>query len=498
MKSLPQALFFLSLFLLWFSYPAQAQHTFGARWEAPEDRQQAQEQLSELQQAGITILEIDSPLPSEVWDAIDELNFQVYGQLNIRFPVAQIFAEPDSLLLNSIERRINTYIAQPSVRAIELFENGDIFREEFSLAIAPYASQIKQATQENLYFSSDIARENIPSQMDFFIYNVTVTPHNHTSPELPADDFIHGYRYLPSAELQPYVSPLKHFLETLPFEKPIFFEAEWLFAIMDSRPEFQTTLSELASRPDAVFPVPRESLPEPNNSSSLPSLLLLLVWGSIAIHYSSSPLYRKSAFRYFRGHKFFIRDIFHRQMRSPLPALIIIFQNATVLAISVFAMAAALWNHTGFQALFHYLPALELFPNGPLSLAVWTFGLTLIFSFINIFWLYLAHTSIYSVTQVATIYAWPMQINFLLATVVIALFSSGSHPAFVVATTLVATVIFLLSFIFASVDIYKHLRSKAGLYLGGTAGIYIVLITITVILAVNSIWWDGIQLSLEF
>ncbi|HLR32595.1 MAG TPA: hypothetical protein VK074_08900, partial [Fodinibius sp.] len=267
--------------------------------------------------------------------------------------------------------------------------------------------------------------------------------------------------------------------------------------MVEKHPRLQQTLYSLSSEPDPVFPVPGEE--EPSQSTSpLPILTLLLVWATLAFHYNSSPLYRKSLFRYFTGHAFFLSDIFRQHIRSPLPALVIIIQNALLTAALAFTIAVSFWSETGLHSLIYHFPGLFLISGGEYDIFIAFFGFTLVFSLTGILWLYFSYTSIVSVTQIMTIFAWPLQVNILLGSFAIAMQISGGHATITALLAGLLLLVWLGSFVMAALDASRSLPEKRLRYIGVTAGLYLV------VLAGLSIWllefndplWQVVGLSL--
>lgn len=476
---------------------ARAQKSFGVEWDAPADHDQAVRQLRQMHEMGISLIEVSTPPSPEVWKAIEDLNFRVFGDLGIKYPVASTFAKPDSSLIHQIETRASAYLAQPSVKAMGLFNYGAIGQQKFRTAIKPFVDQLEKAGSPKIYFT---AGRRIPEKLiatDFYIYVARITTDNVPSLSLPQSSKIGGYLFHPSKNIESYLTPFKHFVKAVPPDsKPVFLESHWLFSMVKKYPQLKTIIHSLANDSNTVFPVPKESLP-PQENSAIPVLILFAVWGLAALHYNSSPLYRKSLFRYFSAHKFFIDDIFHRQIRSPLPAFLIILQNAFLVAASFYAMFSALWSPTAKQALFYHFPVLETFGTGSLAILGWLLLVSFAISLISILWLYLAHRKENSLTQVATIYAWPLQLIFISATVTIASFSAGGSNHIIVLSCIFTLLIFLLGFIFTAIDIARFKASHPIIYLLGTIGLYIILIGgLTTWLITYRGWWETIRLSL--
>lgn len=474
------------------------QRTLGVTWNIPKDQKQAITQLREFHELGISVIEVEQPPSAAIWQKIDSLQFKVYGSLGIQFPTTSTFRQPDSTLIENIQKKASVYLSEPSVAAIGLFEYGAVSDSSFWKSLQPVARQLKTKRQLPFYFTSRRLAHVDTLPDHFIILDTFVTTSRLDTLSVPQDTLIGAYRYTPSKKLAPYLTPFKDFLEATSeaSQKPIFVNSDWLFSMQKQHPQLVEILQGFSSEEDAVFPLPQETLPSPQ-SSTLPVVILLIVWGSIAFHYHSSPLYRKSLFRYFTAHKFFINDIFQRQIRSPLPGVIIIFQHALLLASTAFVTIDSLLSPLGQTALFYHMPQLTLMGNTHYSFWGWALLACILISFFCALWIYVAHKSIHSFIQVATIYAWPLQLNFVLATVAITLFSSGTHTVTIVIFTALAFAIFLATFFFAAIDVTQSSRSKLTFQLKTTIPYILLLAGVSTWVLLQEQWVETVKLALN-
>lgn len=449
---------------------------------------------------GISIIEVTPPLSQTAWDTIEKFGFTVYGDIGIRFPIAGTFANPDSSLFTLIRRKTSQLLSQPSVKAIGLFTYGNIRQREFRSAAAPFITELQRTGQTKIYYTSS-SRQVLPHDSlaaDFVMYDIHVTPQNWTTLTVEDHPAIGAYRFLPSPKMNEYLSPFKQFLEATSqtSDIPVIVNSSWLLSMAESHSQFKNTIRSVSSTADPIFPVPRESIPQ-SRQSPIPVILLIMTWASVALHYNISPLYRKSLFRYFTAHKFFIDDIFHRHIRSASPAMILLFQNAVLIAAGVYAFVATFFSSQGLDVLFHYFPTSSIFGTASSGFAVWAFSVSLILSFISITWLYISHKNINSFTQIATIYAWPLHINLGISTVGIAVFASGGAPFLIASFVLLTIPIQLISFIISSFDAAKFIQSRLLLYMLSTSVLYLaVLVALLIWGSTTERWRDALQLAL--
>jgi len=471
----------VAIFLLTISssIAVQAQRTIGVDWQMPENPQQAVQQLEKFDSLGISIIKLTPPLPPDVWNMINKLNLSVYGDLNITYPISQTFANPDSAFINAIRTQSSAFLRQESVEAIGLFSYGAIQQKQFGTTMKPFIQELKSSGIDSIYatLSTFQAVPKEISSIDFFVKDISVSPKNISDLSVADNVKIGAYQYHPSASLQKYITPFKRFLDvtaTNP-QKPLFINGKWLLSTIEMHPSFTTTIQSLTSEADPIFVTPQESLPN-SQQSPIPIILLLMVWASVAWHYNSSPLYRKSLFRYFSAHKFFIDDIFQRHIRSASPATILIVQNTALVAAALFAYISSTVNPLGLEALFHHLPVLGIFGESISSLTLGIALLSLLLAFLSTIWLYISHKKITSLTQIATIYAWPLHLNLIAATVLIVIFASGGPTWLLSLTGMIVLLVQLLSFVVASFDTARFVPSHTLLYLLVTSGLYLIMI----------------------
>lgn len=479
--SLYRSLFLTLIFLAVANIASHAQRTFGVQWEVPQNTDTALEQLQTFDEAGISVIELTLPVPPEVWNQIDQYEFSVYGNLEIEYPIADTFSTPDSALITTIQKQASTLLSQSSLQAIGLAEYGAIQSTAFRKASAPFVSELKQAGIPEIYFTAS-AHQPLPENSlfaDFIIREIQVTLQDLNNFSISNNTFIRGYHFVPSTGLEDKISVFKQFLNATnsASDNLIFVNSSWLLRMIEMHPQFKSTLQSLARKSEAIFPAPDESLPV-QRQSAVPIILLLLIWATVGLHYNNSPLYRKSLFRYFTGHRFFIDDVLRRRhIRSAYPALILLLQNSFSIALAVYISSDTLFTSRGFDALAHYFPTVTMMGSSSLGLASWAFILSIAVAFISIIWLYISHKRINSVTQIATVYSWPLHLNLLICTIGITFFVSGGSAFAIVILTLLAIVIQLLSFIVASFDAFRSIVSGSLLFIFLTIGIYLPLLS---------------------
>ena len=448
----------ITLFLV-ISVPGllHAQRTLGIQWDhIPEREEAAIEQLQKFHSLGISLVEVSQPLAEPVWNTIDSLGIEVYGDLGIRFPTATTFENPDSALVRQIRERSATYFTQPSVTAIGLFAYGAESDAAFREALQPIVAQFRENTDLDLYYKTSIPIPSESPLTDFTLQHIHVTSPNTDSLAISNAANIGSYLFSTSEKLEPYVTPFKQFLDqTSDFSnKPIFLNQQWLQQFLAQNPDFDATLRNLTTSSESIIPLPEESLPSSSNTA-IPIILLLAVWGSVAFHYHSSPVYRKALFRYFTAHKFFVEDIFQRQIRSPRPGIVITLQNAILVSACVFATFSTLLSSLGQQAFFYHFKVFTYLGTSPLSMLLWTMGTLILLGLISIMWLHLTQQRTKSLIQTLTIYSWPLHLNLIFGTATITMFSAGASGILITIFTTLTLLTSILAFVISSFDLSR-------------------------------------------
>lgn len=478
----------------------QAQQALGVRWDPPQNVPQAIAELQQFHETGIRTVELESLPPDQVWKAIQDQDISVHGILGISFPTAYTFSQADSAFKERMQRKVSALADQPSINALQLFEFGAVDQTDFREQLNIFFSGLDTSAIQTYYSGNRTAESLSDLPVDFMIYEITLSSKRNHLANLPTDETIGGYRYLPSGELQYKLKPLKQVMEQLSNypNRILFFEGPWVLTMLEKHPELKNILHSLSTDSEFIFPVPEESIPGATQPP-LTIIIFLLVWTSIGYHYHMSPLYRKSIFRYFTGHTFFVNDIFRRHIRSSIPALVIIAQHALLVSAALYAVFNTFWSPLGLRALHVHFPSLFFFGASSYVIFLLTFCSVLLFSLVSILWLYFSHSSLRSITQIMTLLAWPLQINFLFATGVLALYVSGGSVQMLLALTVSIFIVGVGGFLITAWDASRSLTTKKVKYLFLTVGLYLLILSAAVIwVAVfNDSFWAAIDLSLQ-
>lgn len=461
---------FLNLGLTGQSY---GQRAIAVQWNIPEDRTEALVQLDSLRKLGIRLLEIEQQPESGIWQRIDSLELSIYGSIPIKFPLPDTFSNPDSALLEKISNQVNIYSGQESVKAIGLFHYGAVKDPAFASAIQPLLSQIREGFAGDIYYTT-LHNETHPvdSLTDFKMLATRIDNEYVISNSDSLSSHTGACIYQPGNRKYSLLTPFKEYLNGVSErEVPVFVTSDWLFRMLDKYPEFSSTVKLYNSQKDFLFPTPREQVQASFNHSWI-VLLLVFIWGLFTVTHHLSPVYRKSLVRYFTGHVFFVEDILDRHIRSVGPVVVVLVQNILLTGITFYSLSVTFLSTTGLQALFHHYPLLLIFNHPLLSLFLLGCGIGIVLTVISILWIRLTNKGISQTRQVINLYAWPLQINFFIATLTVAFITAGSYPTLVLGMSGLFVLIFILAFVIAAVDTSKALKSNKGWFMTLSVGLY--------------------------
>jgi len=463
----------IAILMAGLSNPAAAQRSFGVIWDPPENRDEAVRQLKRFEELQIGFLEIDRIVSDELWEAMADRNFDILVQIPVRYPTVETFSDPDSGLVATYRRFIAGY-AQREIDALGMFEYGQTDSRSFPDMAGQILGPIREATAQPLYIKDwNLQAQPVDTLFDFKIVRI------HAGRELPAlpDSLFaahRGYLYHPAPELSSSEQLLRQFIEKTSANGGaiLFFHSGWLLDFLKTHPRVEPILRQYATQPDALFPTSEEQIPHSSRHSGI-VLILLLLWGSFALNYSFEPMYRKSLFRYFFSHKFFVEDVVGRHIRSVTPSLLILVQHAIMGGIFLYCFAAVFLSQTGAEVFFHHFQNLRLFGTGLSAFFLIGAAATLVFELICLFWLYLANYRHKYLSQTVILYSWSLQVNLLVATIMVTLLLADTGTFLTILLILLFLANLIAAFPITAFDTSRYLSGYKIWYWTGTLGLYI-------------------------
>ncbi len=445
----------------------------GISWQAPEDEASAKKQLRYFFDLGVRYLQIDEKLPEPVWELISTLNFRVYALLPIRFPVAQTFVESDTTFKRQIKQNLQYFAARPSVEAIGLFSFGQVREPGFQQAAVRFFGPIvKEFTLPFYYIIPRAASSQIDVLVDFKM--LWVPPH-----DVKINEAINTYLLSPlNASDSHSLAAVKKMLR-LKNANPsitVFFGSKVLLNLFNKFTEFEHDFkSYIASE---QYPIPFSEVENENSDAgSLLILMLLLSWLILAGTWYISPVFRRSFYRYFAGHRFYVKDVLERHIRTVLPGASILLQHILLTGIMFYCVGNTLFSTLGREALFYHYPFSSVFGEGKFAFFAWGAFIAFTFETLCVLWLRFINPRFTHFDQIFNLYPWPLQLNIVIATIMAVAYTSADNPLLVYSLSIIFLPIVIAPFIVTSLDSVEFADEKQRLWvMSYTSGLYLILL----------------------
>jgi hypothetical protein len=264
------------------------------------------------------------------------------------------------------------------------------------------------------------------------------------------------------------------FKHTLEFEESLLIiPAEWFQNYVSSNEDYRTIFSEYLKGNLLPFPIPQT--PEAPPSIHWNVVFLFLILGSILLHMRFQPVYIQALPRYFFNHSFFLVDVIEHRIRNIFPGVLILFQHSVVTGVIMYLTADGLFNERSLSALAHHFPAVFWTTNPYVSLFLAGFFISLIMQIISVMWLHLPNKKLQFFSQTLNLYAWPLHINFLVATVLIVFHNQSPGQTLIFFLLASYLIVWFMSFNLAAYDAAKFLEKYSLPYILFTIGLHTLL-----------------------
>ncbi|CAN5303015.1 hypothetical protein BH23BAC3_BH23BAC3_09190 [soil metagenome] len=259
-------------------------------------------------------------------------------------------------------------------------------------------------------------------------------------------------------------------------ESILILPAPWFFSQLETRSELRYLFRDYTEGRSIELPLPAQTQQKPSVNWSI--ILLLLLWGSFAIHFRYQPMYGQSIIRYFTNHSFFVTDVYEHRLRNVLPGFYLLIQHSLITGLFALASAEIILSDQGFAVLDHHFPAVMMFGENAFSLFIAGLLLAIVLQGISVLWIYFANTELTAFSQVLNLYSWPLHLNLLLVTLLIIFIQVGFNEYLILILGVIFILIWFFSFNIAVIDSSKFLETTLSkvLFLSLTAAIHLLLI----------------------
>lgn len=430
----------------------------------------AQQQFSIADELNITLFEVSDPrhirsFPDSRYDFLLSIgpDYEVPGVLSHSIPTV---VENIVQQYQRFELEIPDRIAAVSILRYPYESSPDYIRTAQTLS-----DTLSAVISVPFYLqSSGLSADIRPEGVNFISERVSAGQSHNISRSV-----VH---FIPSNNLRETYSTLNHTMDSLlQFDESILIlPASWFFSEIESRNELRYLFRNHVAGESVRLPLPASTAETPVINWSI--ILLLLIWGSFALHFRYQPIYSQSVIRYFTNHSFFVDDVMEHRLRNVLPGFYLLIQHALLTGLFVYASAEVVLTKQGLNVLGHHFPALMIFGNSLLSLFVSGIIAAIILQGVSVIWIYFANRELTAFSQILNLYSWPLHLNLLVVTCLIVFNQVGFSKYLILIFGAVFILIWFFSFNITAIDSSKFLTTGTAkiIFLVLTAGIHILLI----------------------
>ena len=426
------------------------------------------EQLSLLEDLNIRLFEISDP---SVASNLTDSRYRFLLDVGPEFSVPGVLAPQIGELTGDILTRIEEFRRQAGDRiaAISIFRYPFETYGEFSQLASAFTDSLGDEFSDPLYYHSAFpASDVLPEGFNFTSKRAEpgqnlqiVFPVIHVK---PTENQYETYRLL--NDLFSELERREESITILP--------ARWFFNQIEQRSELRFLFRDFTSGKVITFPLPEQ--PEPSPYMNWSVLLLLLLWGSYALHFRYQPIYSQSMTRYFTNHAFFVNDVMENRLRNLSPGIILLTQHALLTGLFVFACAEVLLSSLGLEVIRHYFQPFMFLKSTTLSLFVSAVFVAVLLQTVSVIWLYVSNKKLHSFSQVLNLYSWPLHLNLFVVTFLVVFNRVGFNEIWTLILASLFVLIWFFSYNIAAIDSSRFLEKGRGIFLTITVGVHVFLV----------------------
>lgn len=249
--------------------------------------------------------------------------------------------------------------------------------------------------------------------------------------------------------------------------------ARWFFTQLEEQPDLRYLFSDFISGNPITLPLPEPSNDPPFTNWSV--ILLMLIWGSFALHFRYQPIYSQSMARYFSNHPFFVNDVMEHRLRNVLPGFILLIQHALLTGLFVFACVEVVVSSLGLEVIRHYFQPFIMLNGTMASLFLSGILIAIVLQMVSVLWIYITNKKLTAFSQILNLYSWPLHLNLIVVTFLIVFSRVGFDEIWILILAALFILIWFFSFNIAAIDSSKFLDKGRTLFLLGTVGIHVLL-----------------------
>lgn len=429
-----------------------------------------EQQLAIADELDIRLFEISDPGTA---DRLTDPRYRFLVQAGPEFSVPGLLTEELSSVSTDINLRIQEFqrYAGDRIAAVSLFRYPFETYNGFSQVAAALVDSLSTQVSIPFYYHSAFpAAELMPGGFNFTSKRAT--------PEQPVERIFPVMHIVPSDNQFDTYEMLNRIIDDLQTvdESITILPARWFFEQLEQRTDLRYLFNDFTAGNTITLPLPDQPEPAPFMNWSV--ILLLLIWGSFALHFRYQPIYSQSMTRYFSNHSFFVNDVMENRLRNLLPGCILLTQHALLTGLFVLACVEVVVSSLGLEVIRHYFSQFMVLESTLLSLFVSSIFIAVLFQTVSVAWIYISNKKLTSVSQVLNLYSWPLHLNLFVVTFLVVFNSVGFDEIWTLILGAVFIMIWFFSFNIAAIDSSKFLDDGRTLFLSGTVGIHLLLVIV--------------------
>lgn len=466
---------FLSVLFLLLGLPGDSpqeirssRHSLALSVSDQENRPSA-EQLEIAREMGIRLFEIQS---SEDAANLDDPDIRFLLNAGPQFSVPGTIPEQKSDITEQITSVVNGLSSDVAERVAAVSILYYPFEEhpDFTPAAAMLADTLNTLIAGRFYFHSAFpAQGELPSGYSFA--SRRTAPGQAHSPPWPV---IHFAPSEDDHDAYIHLNRLIHDLQSSDEESITVLPANWFFDQIENNPDLRFQFSNFINGETSVFPVPEPTRSAPEMNWSV--ILLMVIWGSFAVHLRYQPIYSQSMIRYFSNHAFFVSDVMENRLRNIWPGLILLLQHSLLTGLFVFASVEVVVSSVGMDIIKHHFSGFILLEGTMPSLFIAGILTAVLLQFISVSWIFIANKKLLALSQILNLYSWPLHLNLVVVTFLIVFNRVGFDEIWIFILSSLFILIWFFSFNIAAIDSSKLLEDGRTLFLAGTVGLHVLVV----------------------
>lgn len=432
---------------------SNAQSSLGIVWDVPADTADANSQLQQFSELGITHLEVAHPVPSLIMELLEGKELTVLVRNREQYlTISEIENQSDRLEENYLELA-EQYRPYLNVAGLGLLSHSHVDHPRFSRLIEPVINSVSAVSNKSLYFFH---------KEEWFSFS---------NPQQPFGVLYPDRSYQPS-DLFEFDSALRSFMAPNS-DQLLFIRSSWFLDAVEQYPELSNSLIEYQEK--NIWELPFPNATDQGAPSNWMVLILLILWAALAVQIKYLPYVRPLIMRFYLAHRFYVDDILHYRERYLAPGILMMVKHAIFGGLVFYITAQILLSDHGIEAFFHHLPFFAV--TGSNYFSFFFFGLVLILltQLLALLWLHLPAKTLEHFSQTINLYAGFFYIDFLIITLMVTLFTAGIGTTMTLILAAIYVLIWFLAFSLAAFDASGSMGSGRILYLFLTIGLHTVL-----------------------